>query len=277
MRERNRFGDTSVIMLLGREIIMLHKYQVNLAALVTVLAMTSCRRQPIAAETKAAPIPAVSAGSKAHDPAHPPIECPLAKQGIKAAHLRPFEDVEKYIAFLERPDRAAWQRPDAVLKALGLTGDEIVADVGAGSGYFSFRLAQALPRGSVDAIDVEPEMIRHIHHKAMTEGIQNLHVTLGKPDDPGVPSNANLVLVCDVLHHVADRAAWLGKLATEMGRGSRLVLIEFKEGSLPEGPPEGAKIPKAKIISLATQAGLMLDKDDPDLLPYQNFLVFRKR
>jgi protein-L-isoaspartate O-methyltransferase len=261
----------------AEEILMSNRYRATLAALVIALAMTSCRRQSVVAETKPMPVVASSAATKAHDPAHPPIECPLAKQGIKADHLRPFEDVEKYIAFLERPDRATWQRPDAVVKALALAGDETVADVGAGSGYFSFRLAQALPRGSVHAIDIDPEMIRHIHHKAMSEGIQNVHVALGKPDDPSVPANVNLVLVCDVLHHVADRAAWLGKLATEMSSGSRLALIEFKEGSLPQGPPEGAKIPKAQIISLVTQAGLTLDKDLPDLLPYQSLLIFRKR
>lgn len=256
---------------------MIDKYRTLFAALAITVAMASCRRQPVVVETKPTTVVASSAASKSHDPAQPPIECPLAKQGIKADHLRPFEDVEKYIAFLERPDRATWQRPDAVVKALGLAGDETVADVGAGSGYFSFRLAQALPRGSVHAIDIAPEMIRHIHHKAMSEGIRNVHVVLGKPDDPSVPANVNLVLVCDVLHHVADRAAWLGRLVAEMSSGARLALIEFKEGPLPEGPPEGAKIPKAGIISLVTQAGLMLDRDVPDLLPYQSLLIFRKR
>lgn len=256
----------------------MNKYQRILAALLSTVAISACRQQPVVVEPKATPQAATTpTQSKVHDPAHPPIECPLAKQGIKTGHLRPFEDVEKYIAFLERADRATWQRPDAVVKALGLTGAETVADVGAGSGYFSFRLAQALPRGSVHAIDIEPEIIRHIHHKAMTEGIQNIRVALGKPDDPGVPANVDLVLVCDVLHHVADRSAWLGKLAAEMTSGSRLVLIEFKEGALPEGPPEGAKIPKKEIVSLVTQAGLTLAKDDPDILPYQSFLVFKKR
>jgi len=69
--------------------------------------------------------------SPVHDPAHPPIDCPLRKRGLDPAHLRPFEDTAKYIAFLERPDRAAWQKPDAVVAALGLTGKETVIDIGA--------------------------------------------------------------------------------------------------------------------------------------------------
>jgi len=71
----------------------------------------------------------------AHDPSHPPIDCPLRKQGVDPAHLRPFEDTAQYIAFLERPDRATWQKPDAVVAALGLTGKETIVDIGAGSGY----------------------------------------------------------------------------------------------------------------------------------------------
>jgi 2-polyprenyl-3-methyl-5-hydroxy-6-metoxy-1,4-benzoquinol methylase len=205
------------------------------------------------------------------------INCPLAKQGIKPHDLRPFEDTEKYIAFLERPDRATWQKPEAVAAALGLSGKETIVDVGAGSGYFSFRLARAVPEGKVIALDVEPEMIRHIHHKAMSEGVGNVNVALVKPDDPGVPAEADLVFMCDVLHHIQDRPAWLAKLAAQMHRGARLVLVEFKEGKLPEGPPEAVKLSRAQLVALATDAGLVLDSQKPDLLPYQTFLVFRKR
>jgi hypothetical protein len=103
--------------------------------------------------------------AEAHDSAQVPIDCPLRKQGIDPSLMRPFEEVENYIAFLERPDRARWQKPDEVVSALGLTGGETVIDLGAGSGYFAFRLAEALPRGKVIAADIEPEMIRHVHHK----------------------------------------------------------------------------------------------------------------
>jgi SAM-dependent methyltransferase len=222
------------------------------------------------------PAPAPPTAQAVHDPAHPPIDCPLRKMGIDPNHLRPFADVEKYIAFLERPDRAVWQKPDAIVAALGLTGGETVVDLGAGSGYFTFRLAKALPQGRVVAADIEPEMIRHIHHKLTSEGISNVEASLIKPDDPGIPGDADLVFVCDVLHHVPDRAAWLGKVASEMRPGARLVLVEFKEGNLPEGPPESVKITRAQMVELAAKAGLSLDSERADLLPYQTFLVFRK-
>ena len=212
----------------------------------------------------------------AHDPAHPPIDCPLRKLGVDPRGLRPFDDVEKYIAYLERPDRAVWQRPDQVVAALGLAGTETVADVGAGSGYFTFRFSRALPRGKVVALDVEPEMIRHIHHKAMTEGFANVTAVLSKPEDPGIPPGTDIVFVCDVLHHVQDRAGWLAKLGREMRRGAKLVLIEFKEGKLPEGPPEHGKIPRVELLKLAAGAGLTLQAEQRDLLPYQLFLVFQR-
>ena len=219
---------------------------------------------------------ALDAGQPTQDAGQPPIECPLAEAGIHAADLRPFKDVEKYIAFLERPDRAKWQRPDAIVAALGLSGNETVADVGAGSGYFSFRLARALPHGTVVATDIQPEMVRHMHHKAMSENVQNLRVVLGQPEDPGIPPGADLVFVCDVLHHVPNQPAWLGKLVSEMKTGARLALVEFKQGKLPQGPPEHLKLPRKKQMELAKDAGLVLAAEKPDLLPYQTFLVFRK-
>ena len=230
---------------------------------------------------RSATAPATDVGSsgqqaQAHDPAHPPIDCPLRKLGVDPLHLRPFDDVEKYIAFLEKPERAAWQKPDDVVAALGLKGSETLVDLGAGSGYFTFRFANALPRGKVIAADTEPEMIRHIHHKVMSGGTKNIQVVLAKPADPEVTKDADWVFICDVLHHVPDRAAWLGRISSQMKPGARLALIEFKEGKLPEGPPASAKIPRAQLVSLVTKAGLALDGEKRDILPYQVFLVFRK-
>ena len=231
----------------------------------------------VAAGCKTDSKPAAGAGRQmGQDHNMPGIDCPLRKAGVDPSGLRPFAEVEKYIAFLDRPDRAAWQKPDEVVTALALQGNETVFDLGAGSGYFSFKLAQAVPRGKVVAADLEPEMIRHIHHKAMVEGVTNLTPVIIKADDPQVPGDADYVFVCDVLHHVQDRAGWLKKAASEMKPGARFVLVEFKEGKLPEGPPEAVKIPRKQLVELVSQAGLPLESEKADLLPYQVFLVFRK-
>ena len=243
-----------------------------------LLALVGCAGAPAkpAPQATLATPTAAATQTVVHDPAHPPIDCPMRKLGIDPAHVRPFDDAEKYIAFLDKPDRAAWQKPEAVVAALDLRGTETVVDVGAGSGYFTFPMARKLATGKVVAMDIEPEMIRHIHHKAMTEGVKNIEVLLGKPADPSLPAGADVIFVCDVLHHVADRTLWLAKLSAEMKPGARLALIEFKEGKLPEGPPESAKIPRAELVRLLTAAGLALDGEKADLLPYQTFLVFRK-
>ena len=214
----------------------------------------------------------MASGLKADEPQHvPPIDCPLRKAGIDPGKLKPFEEVEKYIQFLERPDRAKWQKPDEVVKALGLKGSETVVDIGAGSGYFSFRFAKALPKGKVIATDTEPEMIRHIHHKAMSEGIPNVEPRIAKPDDPGVPKDADLVFICDVLHHVPNRPEWLKKLHAEMQKGARLVIIEFKSGKLPEGPPESVKIATPEVIRLCKEAGFTLREISRTCSPTRNF------
>jgi SAM-dependent methyltransferase len=217
-----------------------------------------------------------AASAEAHESLDAPIDCPLRGKGVDPATMRPFEEVEEYIAFLEREDRAAWQKPDEVVAALGLTGNETVFDLGAGSGYFTFRLAKALPHGKVIAADTEPEMIRHIHHQVMAEGIANVQASLVEAGDPEVPEEVDLVFICDVLHHVPDPAAWLAKLAAGMRAGARLCLIEFKEGDLPEGPPESVKIGRDRLVELATGAGFELASEQDDLLPYQTFLVVRR-
>jgi len=148
---------------------------------------------------------ALDATSIAEEGEHfPPIECPLRKAGINPHKLRPFKEVEKYIAFLERADRADWQKPDEVVKALELEGNEVLVDLGAGSGYFSFRFAKALPKGRVFALDTQAEMVRHVHHKAIREKITNVQAQIAKPDNPVLPPKTGIVFVCDVLHHVQD-------------------------------------------------------------------------
>ncbi|HMA96567.1 MAG TPA: methyltransferase domain-containing protein, partial [Polyangiaceae bacterium] len=130
--------------------------------------------------------------SAVHDPVHPPIDCPLRKHGIDASHLRPFEETAQYIEFLERPDRAQWQKPDAVVAALRLHPSDVVFDLGAGSGYFSFRFAAVVPTGKVIAADTEAEMIRHIHHRSMTEGVKNVQAKLISPNTPNVDGNVDV-------------------------------------------------------------------------------------
>lgn len=244
-------------------------------AFMAVGTISACKPAPPSGSTHAASAQALGQ-TRSPAPDHGSIDCPLREAGIDPHALKPFEDVEKYIAFLEKPDRAAWQKPDALVSSLALAGDETVADVGAGSGYFAFRFAKALPKGRVVAIDVEPEMVRHIHHKAMTEGVANVSVVFGDPSDPKIPAGAGLVFVCDVLHHVHDRGGWLHRMFDEVQPGARLVIVEFKEGDLPQGPPAAMKLRLDEVVQLANTAGFANIASDTSLLPYQYVLTFRK-
>ena len=132
-------------------------------------------------------------------------------------------------------------------------------------------------RSIVYAIDIEPEMLRHIHHKAMTEGIRNIAVIKSNPGDPAIPAGVDLVFVCDVLHHVKEPEAWLKKLSAQMKKGSRLAVIEFREGDLPEGPPAAVKIPKNRLVAMITANKFSLEAEKSEILPYQIFLIFAKR
>jgi SAM-dependent methyltransferase len=253
-----------------------------ICVLVFAAALLGGCAKPVLAPKNPPPAPPASAvlsESAAPDSAvakNPHIDCPLRKQGINPDMMRPFENTEKYIRFLERPDRALWQKPDEVIRELHLTGNEKIADIGAGSGYFTFRFARTAPIGKVYAIDIEPEMLRHIHHKAMMEGASNIEVIRADFDDPHVPADADLIFMCDVIHHVADKKTWLAKVSSQMRTGARLVVVEFKEGNLPEGPPEKIKIPKSRLISMITEEKFILNVDKSNMLPYQTFLLFFK-
>ena len=211
-----------------------------------------------------------------HDPANPPIDCPLRKQGIDPTQMKPFEQIEAYIQFLDREDRKIWQKPDEVVESMHLLGSERVLDLGAGSGYFSFPIAAKLSSGRLYAADVEPEMIRHIHHNAMLKGIQNIEVKLIDAQHPERPDNIDIVFMCDVMHHIANPVEWMSGIVKQLPGHAKFHIIEFRQGDIPNGPPESAKIAPEKLIEIATKAGLQLDHKVEAILPYQNYYIFKK-
>lgn len=258
-----------------------------LAGLVTT-ALISCGDPPSSTKERreSPPLTAVPTAMPANpDPSvdqdSPPIDCPLHGQHGQhgqghGEHRRPFDDPATYAEFLDRPERAQWQKPSEVVKALNLEGNETVVDLGAGSGYFSFALAQSLPRGQVIASDPDQGMVQRLEAKVKEHRSANVVPRLVRPDDPGVPQETDLVLMVDVLHHVDGQEAWLKKLASQLRPGARFAVIEFKEGALPAGPPPEMKIPKAKLLEMITAAGFVLEREVEGLLPYQVFLVFKK-
>ena len=249
----------------------------KLVTLLLCVAMLSACNSTKNSESEAAKQAATAKpAAMKHDPAHPPIDCPLRKQGIDPTKLKPFEQMEAYINFLDQESRKAWQKPEEVVAALQLKGHERVLDLGAGSGYFSFPIAEKLPLGRLFAADVEPEMVRHIHHKAMAQGAKNIEVLLIDSEKPQIPENIDIVFICDVLHHVKSPTEWLSGISAQLPPGAKMHIIEFKPGDLPNGPPESVKMAPEKLVEIAQNSGFKLEKRLDELLPYQNYCVFSK-
>ena len=183
------------------------------------------------------------------------------------------EDLATYLARLESPERAAWQRPDELVAALGLRPGAVVCDVGSGPGYFALRLARAVgPTGRVHAVDVEPRMLRVLEERARDAGLGNVHPVLA-PDGDGLPPEpCDLILTVNAFHHFPDGAATLARLATRLAPGGRIALVDFKEGELPVGPPPDHKVTRAAIDAAVRGAGLRVAAE-PTFLAHQHFLL----
>lgn len=185
-----------------------------------------------------------------------------------------FADVEQWASTFESPERDAWQRPDAVLAALSLQLDSVVADIGSASGYFPVRIAPLVARGRVWGVDVEPGMVRYLNARARRDKLDNLYSILGADDDPLLPEPVDVALMVNTYHHVEHRTAYFGRLATYLEPGGRLVIVDFKLGELPVGPPDTIKVGPDTIVQELCAAGYTLASRDDAALPYQHLLVF---
>ncbi len=195
--------------------------------------------------------------------------------GQVAHQHHPPESAEEYIKALEDPSRDEWQKPDLVVDSLGLKLGDEVADLGAGSGYFTIRLARVVgPAGKVYAVDVDPKLLEYIEQRAKEEQLENIQTILADPNDPKLGSNSvDLIFICDVLHHINDRAKYYPLLSRALRPSGRLVNIDFHKRKLPVGPPEEMKIDRKEMIKEAEAQGFELVKEF-DILKYQYFLVF---
>lgn len=194
------------------------------------------------------------------------------RQANRDTHGPP--DVASYIRALEDPGRDAYQMPDAVIRTLALAPNAVVADVGCGPGYFTRRLARAVPTGMVFAVDVEPRQLDRLNQHLTAENITNVVPVLAPVDDPRLPpGRVDLILVVDAYHHFDDRAGYLGKLARALKPDGRLVIIDYHKRELPVGPPVAHKMAREQVIEEVENAGFRLI-DEPTPLPYQYFLIF---
>jgi ubiquinone/menaquinone biosynthesis C-methylase UbiE len=187
------------------------------------------------------------------------------------------QDPKAYIAMLDNPARDAEQKPGEVIAALGLTGRERVADIGAGSGYFTFRFASQLRSGGeVLAVDVSPDMIVHINQRVRDLGAANVRTILARPDDPLLATvPVDLVFICNTWHHIGDHARYLALLERALAPGGRVAIVDYRKASMPVGPPLEMREAREDVVGEFERAGFRLVREH-DFLPYQYFLVFAR-
>lgn len=176
------------------------------------------------------------------------------------------------LGLLESPDRAAWQKPDQIMDALGIADGSVVADIGAGSGWFTIQLARRVgPNGIVYAEDVQREMLDATRRRVSREGLRNVLVRLGTESDPNLPAgDLDAVLVVDVYPEVDNRVALLRNLKRAIKPNGRIGIVNYKPGRGGPGPDDLRVAPSA-VESDARAAGLRtLSSED---LPYQYLLV----
>ena len=197
--------------------------------------------------------------------------------GQVAHQHHPPESTSAYIKALEDPGRDAWQKPEDVMGHLELKPGETVADIGAGSGYFTVRLARAVgPGGKVYAVDIDQGMLNYIEQRAGQEHLSNIQTVLADPDDPKLPaSSVDLIFICDTLHHISGREKYYPLLARSLKPEGRFVDVDFDKRPMPIGPPVEMKIAKSAMVDEAKAAGFHWEKEF-DFLPYQYFLVFQR-
>jgi ubiquinone/menaquinone biosynthesis C-methylase UbiE len=186
-----------------------------------------------------------------------------------------FNDAAEYAKRFDDPARDEWQMPGRVLDALKIAPGQVVADIGAGTGYFAVRLAKLPAAPKVYAVDVEASMVEHLTHRAMHEGLQNVVAVKADANGTNLPEPADVALLVDVFHHLPNRPAYFTALKALLKPGARLAIVDFRKGS-PEGPPEHFRFTPEQISAELAQAGFAL-VESHDFLPRQHFLIYQAK
>jgi predicted methyltransferase len=193
----------------------------------------------------------------------------------RATATHSFADVKQWSKVFDDPKRDTWQKPRELVAALALPAGATVADLGAGTGYFEPYLAAAVgPTGSVLAVETEPTLVAHLRQRAEQQQLASVTPLLASFDNPRLPAaSLDLLLIVDTYHHLDHRRRYLPQLARALRPGGRIAIVDWKPGKLPEGPAPDHKLPPEQVIAEMQAAGYTLVAQ-PDVLPYQYFLIF---
>ncbi len=179
-------------------------------------------------------------------------------------------------AWLNRPERIQEEMPDTVVENMNLEPNEVVADIGAGSGYFSFRIAAKVPEGKVLAVDIQPEMLELIEAQMGQQGVTNIEGVLGAVDNPNLPANSiDAAIMVDAYHEFSHPFEMIDGIYQALRPGGRIFLIEYRgeDASVPIRPLH--KMTEEQVVREMSVFGLDWT-DTLDFLPWQHMMIFTK-
>ena len=178
--------------------------------------------------------------------------------------------------WLERPERERQERTDLLIAGLSLSEDFVVADIGAGTGYFTFPVAQRVPQGRVFSVDIQPEMLARIEQRKALENVANVETILGDEDDPKLPKNdIDLAFIVDAYHEFSFPREMGEHLKDALKPGGQLVLVEYRaeDSGVPIKPLH--KMSETQVKQEMAAIGLTWVGTE-NYLPQQHVLIFQK-
>jgi predicted methyltransferase len=194
------------------------------------------------------------------------------KMAAAQQHARLFPP--ENLGLLEGPDRDAYQRPDQIMDALQIGENSVVADLGAGGGWFTVRLARRVQNGRVYAEDVQPPMIQAIERRVQREGLDKIvRLLLGTQTDAKIPEPLDAVLIVDTYHEMEQPVILLRNVAKSLKPAGLIGIVNYKRDGGGPGPPMEERVDPEKVIRDMRAAGLELRKEEK-FLRYHNFLIF---
>jgi cyclopropane fatty-acyl-phospholipid synthase-like methyltransferase len=184
-----------------------------------------------------------------------------------------FANAEEYAKSFDNPARDAWQMPDRVIATLGLKSGQSVADIGAGTGYFSVRLARTPAAPKVFAVDVEQNMVDYVRARSKRDGLANIVAVKADADRSSLPEPVDVVLIVDTSHHLPNRVAYFTALKGLMKPGAKLAIVDFKKDAPGDGPPPEFRSTPDQISGELARAGFTL-QPQYEFLPRQMLLMY---
>lgn len=181
-------------------------------------------------------------------------------------------------AEIEDTKRTEWQNPDLILERVGNLSNKVVADIGAGSGYFTFKIAREAEK--VIALDIDPKALEYIENQKeiVGEWSQNIEPRLTPPDVPNLlDEEVDLVLIVNTYSYIPNKEIYFPRLLKGMKSGARLVIVDFKKGEIPVGPADENKAEPSEIRSFLRKQSFRRVNVDQKSLQYQYIITAEKK